>query len=105
MAWSGAARSSAAGLILALGLALVWTRPGGAASAAPPYAALTRPLAIEQVPGEPIYYTLGNPGVPDQANEGNTSNAGFIVTSDGVVVFDALGTPSLAGICSRRSAR
>jgi glyoxylase-like metal-dependent hydrolase (beta-lactamase superfamily II) len=29
-------------------------------------------------------------------NEGFISNAGFVVTGDGVVVFDALGTPSLA---------
>ena len=74
---------------------LVWL--GGAAFAAgpEPYASLTHPLVVEQVPGEPIYYTLGNPGVPNHDNEGNTSNAGFIVTADGVVVFDALGTPSL----------
>jgi len=29
------------------------------------------------------------------ANKGFMSNAGFVVTSDGVVVFDALGTPAL----------
>jgi glyoxylase-like metal-dependent hydrolase (beta-lactamase superfamily II) len=29
-------------------------------------------------------------------NEGFISNAGFVITNDGVVVFDALGTPSLA---------
>jgi glyoxylase-like metal-dependent hydrolase (beta-lactamase superfamily II) len=62
---------------------------------APPYAPLNTPLTIEQVPGHPIYYSLGNPGVPGQANQGNTSNAGFVVTTDGVIVFDALGTPSL----------
>jgi glyoxylase-like metal-dependent hydrolase (beta-lactamase superfamily II) len=59
-----------------------------------PYAAITIPLKIDQVPGKPIYYSTGNPGVPGKDNEGNTSNAGFVVTSDGVVVFDALGTPS-----------
>ena len=47
------------------------------------------------MPGAPIYYTLGSPGIPAQQNEGHTSNAGFVVTPDGVVVFDALGTPSL----------
>jgi len=62
---------------------------------ASPYAAITIPLKIDQVPGKPIWYSTGNPGVPGQDNEGNTSNAGFVVTSDGVVVFDALGTPSL----------
>jgi len=63
--------------------------------AAQPYAPLNTPLTIEQVPGHPIYYSLGNPGVPGRSNQGNTSNAGFVVTPDGVVVFDALGTPSL----------
>jgi len=79
--------------VVMLGLA----RFAGAASAedVAPYPPLGHPIVIEQVPGEPIYYTLGNPGIPDQQNEGNTSNAGFTVTPDGVVVFDALGTPSL----------
>lgn len=65
-----------------------------AAEDASPYAAITIPLDIKQVPGKPIYYSTGNPGIPGRDNEGNTSNAGFVVTSDGVVVFDALGTPS-----------
>jgi glyoxylase-like metal-dependent hydrolase (beta-lactamase superfamily II) len=59
-----------------------------------PYAPITTPLKIDQVPGKPIWYSTGNPGVPGKDNEGNTSNGGFVVTSDGVVVFDALGTPS-----------
>jgi glyoxylase-like metal-dependent hydrolase (beta-lactamase superfamily II) len=65
------------------------------AQTASPYAAVTIPLRIDQVPGQPIWYSTGNPGVPGKDNEGNTSNAGFVVTSDGVVVFDVLGTPSL----------
>lgn len=60
-----------------------------------PYPAITIPLKIDQVPGKPVWYSTGNPGIPGKDNEGNTSNAGFVVTSDGVVVFDALGTPSL----------
>jgi glyoxylase-like metal-dependent hydrolase (beta-lactamase superfamily II) len=64
------------------------------AQTASPYAAITIPLKIDQVPGKPVYYSTGNPGVPGKDNEGNTSNAGFVVTSEGVVVFDALGTPS-----------
>ena len=60
-----------------------------------PYPAITIPLKIDQVPGKPIWYSIGSPGIPGKDNEGNTSNAGFVVTSDGVVVFDALGTPSL----------
>jgi glyoxylase-like metal-dependent hydrolase (beta-lactamase superfamily II) len=65
------------------------------AARAQTYAPLNAPLVVEQVPGHPIYYSVGNPGVPGQANQGNTSNAGFVVTADGVVVFDAAGTPSL----------
>jgi glyoxylase-like metal-dependent hydrolase (beta-lactamase superfamily II) len=65
------------------------------AQTAPPYPPVTIPLKIDQVPGKPIYYSTGNPGVPGKDNEGNTSNAGFVVTSEGVAVFDALGTPSL----------
>ena len=41
------------------------------------------------------YYVEGPPGTPTD-NEGFMSNAGVVVTSEGVVVFDALGTPSLA---------
>lgn len=65
------------------------------AARAQDYAPLDEPLKIEQVPGAPIYFTVGHPGVPSHANEGHTSNAGYVVTSAGVVVFDALGTPSL----------
>jgi glyoxylase-like metal-dependent hydrolase (beta-lactamase superfamily II) len=67
----------------------------GFAEEKPSYAPISQPLKIDQVPGKQIYYTVGNPGIPGKANEGNTSNAGFIVTAQGVVVFDALGTPSL----------
>ena len=42
-----------------------------------------------------VYYVQGGPGVASAANEGFNSNAGFVVTSDGVVVIDALGTPAL----------
>ena len=59
------------------------------------YAPLGRPLTIEQVPEAKIFYSIGSPGIPGKENEGNTSNAGYVVTDDGVVVFDALGTPSL----------
>lgn len=42
-----------------------------------------------------VYYFHGHTGMADPANQGFMSNAGFVVTPDGVVVFDALGTPSL----------
>jgi len=42
------------------------------------------------------WYVLGLPGAASQANQGFMSNAGFVVTPAGVVVFDTLGTPALA---------
>jgi glyoxylase-like metal-dependent hydrolase (beta-lactamase superfamily II) len=42
-----------------------------------------------------VYFVRGASGVPSQANRGHTSNAGFVITREGVVVFDALGTPVL----------
>ena len=77
--------------------ALLATGAGSVADAqtVSPYPPLTIPLKVDQVPGKPVWYSTGNPGIPGKDNEGNTSNAGFVVTSDGVVVFDALGTPSL----------
>ena len=79
-------------------LAAAWfacTVSAAVAQTASPYAPITIPLKLEQVPGKPIWVSIGNPGIPGKDNEGNNSNAGFVVTPDGVVVFDALGTPSL----------
>ena len=42
------------------------------------------------------YYVQGMPGAVSVKNQGFMSNAGFVVTNDGVVVFDTLGTPVLA---------
>lgn len=42
-----------------------------------------------------VYYFAGQPGMASAANKGFMSNAGFVVTKDGVVVFDALATPAL----------
>lgn len=42
-----------------------------------------------------VYYVQGAAGVATD-NQGFISNAGVIVTDEGVVVFDALGTPALA---------
>ena len=41
------------------------------------------------------WYFQGQAGMASAANRGFMSNAGFVVTEDGVVVFDALGTPVL----------
>lgn len=42
------------------------------------------------------YYVQGLPGAASKENQGYMSNAGFVVTNDGVIVFDTLGTPVLA---------
>ena len=66
------------------------------------YPLLSRALTVERLPGQPVYYVVGQPGIPGKDNEGHTSNAGFVVTSQGVVVFDALGRRAWAGTsCSR----
>ncbi len=80
---------------VALTCAVACLAGDGLAEESPTYPPISRPLRIERVPGLPIYYSIGSPGIPGKQNEGNTSNAGFVVTPDGVVVFDALGTPSL----------
>ena len=46
--------------------------------------------------GAHSYYVEGRPGAVSVENQGFMSNAGFVVTNDGVVVFDTLGTPVLA---------
>ena len=60
-----------------------------------PYAESDIPLEVHKVENAPVYYVIGQSGVPGAENEGMTSNAGFVVTEKGVVVYDALGTPSL----------
>ncbi len=58
--------------------------------------AAAQPLALTPVKISPhVYYFHGHSGMADPANQGFMSNAGFVVTADGVVVFDALGTPAL----------
>ncbi len=58
------------------------------------YAPITVPMELKQV-SEHVYYVEGAAGIATD-NEGFISNAGVIITGDGVVIFDALGTPSLA---------
>lgn len=42
-----------------------------------------------------VYFVQGDLGPVSRANEGFNANAGFVVTDEGVVVFDTLGTPAL----------
>ena len=46
--------------------------------------------------GAHSYFVEGLPGAASSENQGFMSNAGFVVTRDGVVVFDALASPPLA---------
>jgi glyoxylase-like metal-dependent hydrolase (beta-lactamase superfamily II) len=45
--------------------------------------------------GSNTWAVIGDSGPASAANRAFNSNAGFVVTSEGVVVFDALGTPAL----------
>jgi len=62
--------------------------------AAPAYPPVTVEFPVERI-SEHAYYAQGAAGAATE-NEGFISNAGFVVTDEGVVVFDALGSPSLA---------
>lgn len=56
------------------------------------------PIKHKPVPvkvSEHVYYVQGLPGIASEQNEGYNSNAGFVVTNDGVIVIDALGTAPL----------
>jgi len=66
----------------------------GSLVAAEKYAPTSVEMDVKKV-SDHVYYVEGVPGIATD-NEGFISNAGFIVTKDGVVVFDSLGTPSLA---------
>ncbi len=66
----------------------------GSVLAAQGYAPTDVEMTVKQV-GPHSYYVQGQAGVATD-NQGFISNAGFVVTDAGVVVIDALGTPSLA---------
>jgi glyoxylase-like metal-dependent hydrolase (beta-lactamase superfamily II) len=54
--------------------------------------------AISVIPvriSQHAWYVQGQSGAASAANQGYISNAGFVVTPEGVVVIDALGTPAL----------
>ncbi len=77
-------RRRLSGLVLGAALAAQ-----GAAAAVPAVE-----LVSEQV-GAHSYYVQGSAGAATHENRGFNANAGFVVTSEGVVVFDTLGTPAL----------
>ncbi|MBD3670627.1 MAG: MBL fold metallo-hydrolase [Gammaproteobacteria bacterium] len=58
------------------------------------YPQATTEMSLKRV-SEHVYYVQGEPGIATD-NQGFISNAGIVITDEGVVVFDALGTPALA---------
>ena len=66
-----------------------------AVGAGPRWQPATVEMPVHQV-GPHSYYVAGVLADSSAKNQGFMSNAGFVVTSDGVVVFDALGSPALA---------
>ena len=50
---------------------------------------------------EHVWYFQGDSGMASTANHAFNSNAAFVVTRDGVVVFDALGSPELGAAMKR----
>ncbi len=83
--------------MLSVLLVLLGLPPGLAAAsvASPPWAKSDMRMTVHQV-GPHSYYVEGLLEEASRANEGFISNAGFVITSDGVVVFDSLGSPALA---------
>jgi len=63
-------------------------------AAASDYAPVDVPMQLQQISPH-VWFVQGVAGVAT-ANKGFVSNAGVVVTDEGVVVFDSLGTPSLA---------
>lgn len=60
------------------------------------YAPSTVDMKLEKV-SEHVYYVQGPPGIATD-NQGFISNATAVITNDGIVMIDALGTPSLAAL-------
>ncbi len=74
--------------------AIVGAQPARAAATDREFENVHVPMAVVKVSAH-SYYVMGQSGVVSTGNEGFNSNAGFVVTNAGVVVFDALGTPAL----------
>jgi glyoxylase-like metal-dependent hydrolase (beta-lactamase superfamily II) len=76
------------------------------ALAAAAVAAQPLPLQLSATKAsERVYYFEGEPAVASSANRAFNSNAAFVVTGEGVVVFDALGSPALGAAMKAAIAR
>ena len=49
-----------------------------------PYGESSIEFTVHKVADAPVYYVIGQSGVPGAENQGMTSNAGFVVTKKGV---------------------
>lgn len=87
--------SIAAGLSLLLRLLTGLAALGVALSGSAQPVATPSPLVAQQVSAS-AWYVQGESALGSAANRNFISNAGFVVTPDGVVVIDALGSPQLA---------
>src|SRR5690349_7217514 len=56
-----------------------------------PFPTALKPIRVT----DRVYYVQGMAGAASAENHGFNSNAGFVITDEGVVVVDALGTPAL----------
>lgn len=81
-------------LLAGLLLSVMPYLPVSAATGADKYPPVTVEMNLRQV-SEHVWFAQGAAGVATD-NQGFISNAGVVITGAGVVVFDALGTPSLA---------
>ncbi|MGD2055047.1 MAG: MBL fold metallo-hydrolase [Gammaproteobacteria bacterium] len=54
----------------------------------------SRPLPVYQL-DDHTYFLFGNISTLNEKNRGFNANAGFVVTGEGVIVIDSLGTPKL----------
>ncbi len=79
---------------LLCGLAVGGLMATAATAQAPPPEAVA-PLPLQQV-ADNVWFVQGQAALGSPANRNFISNAGFIVTPEGVVVIDALGSPALA---------
>lgn len=86
-----------AGLVFALGTGVAAATGAEAGEpAAPPQGASAGKAVVAQQVSRSAWYVQGESALGSPANRNFVSNAGFVETADGVVVIDALGSPTLA---------
>ena len=81
-------------LFALLSLVLMPIASAAGALAPAPWAPSDMPISVHKV-GPHSYYVEGLLEEASRENEGFIANAGFVITKDGVVVFDTLGSPAL----------